>query len=1077
MVCLSLVIVTAGATAQVPPETFVNFEMPPITPVDMSPDGTILAVVNLADGRIELFDLTADTPAHTTSIPVGIDPVSVRFRSDDELWVVNAISDTVNIVDLNTGGVVATLNTDDEPADVVFGGAPQRAFVSCAQDDTVLVFDPADLSAAPIRMEMPDDGPRQMGVSPDGTQIYVSIFESGNHTVIAGGIEDQTVMPFPANVVSHEDSPYGGQNPPRFIEHENEELPGLSINTHIPGYDDPTAPGNMDDPFWMPEGLSPAPPTALTMTDGIFTNHDYQDGQVLPIPGTTRLQGIDWFKYINGEMADISGRVAGWRVTDIGVVVINANSLEMRPWRNLNSINMALAVSPADGRVAVAGTRSHNYIRFEANAKGNFTEPSFFLRDQSRVDPPAYADGSFDIGFRLNPHLPRTVFNEDQPIADRTKSLATPRGLAWNTDGNTLYATGMGSNNLHIIDIDFWHTFNPSFDPQEPTVVPLGEGPTGLVFDDARDRLYVLNRFEGSLSVVDTNSLTELDRVSFFDPTPEIIRRGRRPFYDAHMTSGTGRVSCASCHLDGKSDKMTWDLGAPEGEFKPLGVAGQDYNPGAGLEGLADELEDWHPVKGPMMTQTLQDIIGKEPFHWRGDRLGIEEFNPAFQVLLGSADQLTPEQMADFKGFLATIIFQPNPNRDFDNALPTDLPLPQFKRSGVFGNTGDPMPNGDAIRGLDLFRNAESTTHAGMTCNTCHTLPTGAGTNAMWTGTAWEEIPDGPDGEKHLAMVSNTGFSQKTFKVPQLRSVYEKIGFDRREVDSRQGFGFLHDGTVGDLSRFLAEAHFTVAQSDQDVADLLALLMAFSGSDFPEDADDTPGPPSNDAHAAVGKQVTVDTANDRPQRLDDMVALAEAGAIELVVHWREDGVTRSGILSDSEEILTDAVNEIVDLDTLLGQAGVGTEQTYTALALGTGERIGLDRDLDGLYNYDEVRDLDETRSGIQNPFDPANPDVLGDNQSFEPDGVPDGENDTDGDGASNSEEILNGGNLVDIVGEIADPEDINGDNAIDAVDVQLVINAVLGLPIDFEADVNGDGATDAIDVQLVINAVLGISPS
>jgi hypothetical protein len=28
-----------------------------------------------------------------------------------------------------------------------------------------------------------------------------------------------------------------------------------------------------------------------------------------------------------------------------------------------------------------------------------------------------------------------------------------------------------------------------------------------------------------------------------------------------------------------------------------------------------------------MVTQSLQDIIGREPVHWRGDRPGIESFN------------------------------------------------------------------------------------------------------------------------------------------------------------------------------------------------------------------------------------------------------------------------------------------------------------------------------------------------------------------------------------------------------------------------------------------------------------------
>ena len=51
--------------------------------------------------------------------------------------------------------------------------------------------------------------------------------------------------------------------------------------------------------------------------------------------------------------------------------------------------------------------------------------------------------------------------------------------------------------------------------------------------------------------------------------------------------------------------------------------------------------------------------------------------------------------------------------------------------------------------------------------------------------------------------------------------------------------------------------------------------------------------------------------------------------------------------------------------------------------------------------------------------------------------------------------------------------DLNGDNTIDAVDVQLIVNAALGLE-GLGGDVNGDSAVDAVDVQLVINAALGL---
>lgn len=53
--------------------------------------------------------------------------------------------------------------------------------------------------------------------------------------------------------------------------------------------------------------------------------------------------------------------------------------------------------------------------------------------------------------------------------------------------------------------------------------------------------------------------------------------------------------------------------------------------------------------------------------------------------------------------------------------------------------------------------------------------------------------------------------------------------------------------------------------------------------------------------------------------------------------------------------------------------------------------------------------------------------------------------------------------------------DINEDMRFDALDVQLVINAVLGLAAgNVDCDASGDGRIDAIDVQQVINAVLGL---
>ncbi|MBI4560276.1 MAG: S8 family serine peptidase [Candidatus Hydrogenedentes bacterium] len=53
--------------------------------------------------------------------------------------------------------------------------------------------------------------------------------------------------------------------------------------------------------------------------------------------------------------------------------------------------------------------------------------------------------------------------------------------------------------------------------------------------------------------------------------------------------------------------------------------------------------------------------------------------------------------------------------------------------------------------------------------------------------------------------------------------------------------------------------------------------------------------------------------------------------------------------------------------------------------------------------------------------------------------------------------------------------DLNGDGAVNAVDVQQIINAALGLPHAGQADVNDDATVDAVDVQLVVNGSLGLT--
>ena len=52
---------------------------------------------------------------------------------------------------------------------------------------------------------------------------------------------------------------------------------------------------------------------------------------------------------------------------------------------------------------------------------------------------------------------------------------------------------------------------------------------------------------------------------------PARVVEGRPFLYDAVETSSNGEASCSSCHISGDVDRLSWDLGNPEGNLTPKG--------------------------------------------------------------------------------------------------------------------------------------------------------------------------------------------------------------------------------------------------------------------------------------------------------------------------------------------------------------------------------------------------------------------------------------------------------------------------------------------------------------------------
>ncbi len=898
----------AGGNTDVP-SSFVNWETGHVHPVDLTPDASKLLVCNTADNRLEVFDLSGGLPVLSAEIPVGLDPIAVRARTNDEAWVVNNISDSVSIVKLSTRNVIATLTTKDEPSDVAFAGTPQRAFVSCSQANTVQVFDPANLATAPTNVAINGEDPRALAVSPNGQTVYAAVFNSGNASTILGGGATGTIG-FPPNVVNDNPGPYNGVNPP------------------------PNSGAGFDPPLNAAAGT---PPRVGMIVKKNAAGQWMDDNN------------HDWSIKVSGAQAANSGRPVGWNLPDRDLARIDASSLSVTYATGIMNILMASGVNPATGEVTIVGTDATNERRFEPNVRGRFVHVNIGL-----VNPSTLASTVKD----LNPHLlPYT--NQQVTQSERNKSIGDPRGVAWNPTGTRAFIAGMGSDNVVVV--------NTAGDRAGlADTIPVGRGPTGVAFDAQRSRVYVLNRFDASVSVIDSVTQTVVSTVPFFDPTPTAIKVGRKHLYDTHKTSGLGQASCASCHIDGRIDRLAWDLGDPSGTVKQL--TGQ--NLGAGIPGLSPgsanpAFQPWHPMKGPMTTQTLQDIIGKEPHHWRGDRAGLEEFNPAFVGLLGDDVQLTNTEMQEFEDFLASIFYPPNPFRNFDNTLPATLTLTGHFTSGRFGPAGQPLPLGHPNTGLALYTDStRRLDNNAFACVTCHTLPTGAGTDSTLNIATQQYTPlaVGPQGQHHLQLVSTDGSTNLAIKTPQLRNAYLKVGFDTTQVENNAGFGFLHDGSVDSIARFVTEPIFTL-QNDQEVADIVSFILCFSGSDLPAGGTNVFTPPgvlSNDTHAGVGVQTTLVSQATAPATqlslISSMIAQAQSGKVGLVV---------KGIIANQQRGFTylpggtpvfqsDRAGQSFTPAALLALASVGQELTYTVVPKGSETRIGIDRDLNGILDRDQA---------------------------------------------------------------------------------------------------------------------------
>ncbi len=589
---------------------------------------------------------------------------------------------------------------------------------------------------------------------------------------------------------------------------------------------------------------------------------------------------------------------------DNDIVEIDRATLAItRYFPRVGTVNFAIAmrpgIAPGAGDLYVANTDARNTTRFEPVIRGGFVTNQI-----SRVDITSGAVTRYD----LNPGFAYTNFPN---LANQSNALAQPTAMAFGPSGGNYFITAFGSDRVAMVDANSGNvTARIELNPSAPGSVAnprTKRGPRGLALKPGA-ALYVLNRISNTITVINPSDRTVVREIPIgsHDPTPQVIREGRGFLYDAKL-SGGGLVSCASCHIDAEMDLLAWDLGNPGGslETNRMRVAGsQTVVPGGVFSNVV-----FHPMKGPMATQTLRGLSNLDPLHWRGDRTNFLHFNGAFDGLLGGTVLSTADMQA-YRDFINTIAFQPNPNQNLNRTLPA-----------TFGGA-------NPTAGRNAYVGTNYATLLGviqLNCNVCHALPNGTD-RGFTPAQALQEPQD--------------------MKVPQLRATYQKMHFTNAPgAQSLLGFGLVHDGTDPSLFAFLSRPVFNTLSTDT--------VQKQNISAFVQCLDTGTAP-------ACGYGRTITSNNVTSASVSNDWSLLEAQAagltnIDLIVKGAVDGVRRGFVYQPAQNNYRPDKQSLAPLtrSNLVAKILAGGTVTVMGVPPGTGVRHGINRDLDAALDGDE----------------------------------------------------------------------------------------------------------------------------
>jgi len=517
------------------------------------------------------------------------------------------------------------------PDDLAISADGKRLYVVCSGSDEVLAVDTGSLvvlgSAHVGRV------PRGVAITPDGTRLYVT------------NSWDDTVSEIDAALMKVMRKLPAGMEPTGIALDSSRRVLYVAnrLSDDVSAID--LAGGT--DARRLVSGRGASYVTASADGAHVYVSHIY------PEVG----------KFRTAPISEITEIDSGHQVVEKRIVLKNAGGI----------FHMALS---RDGRLGLAAE----------------------LRPKNLI-PLAHVEHGWVFGNSL------AVFGEEiggvvqMPLDEIENYPSMPFGVAISTDQTRAYVSASGSNEVLILD--FAKLIAAARSPQAARLandlsasaryvlarVPVGQNPRNIQLSPDGKKLYVANRLDDTISVIDTARSAVTSKIVLGGPTPLAAeRRGEALFYSSAFSFGH-QFGCANCHLDGTFDGMSWDL-------EP--------------DGFGIDIVD---------NRSLEDLKNTAPFKWNGGNPDLQtECGPRTERFFFRSQGFRGNDLEDLVHFIKAIPLRPNRYR-----LPGGEMTPAQERGqAIFSRTikkdGTPIPYQ-------------------LQCFVCHTGPSYTNTASVDVGT------------------------------------------------------------------------------------------------------------------------------------------------------------------------------------------------------------------------------------------------------------------------------------------------------------------------------------------------------